>query len=568
MGRNIILLSVTYASLFAVPNHITMPPDTEVTTNYVIPYTGHRQSPGIEVGMTDYDWQANGSMGRYVWATPSGGYSFYWTYCFGGSNPNRRAFYNYFDPPSYWLGPTAIDTDYSRMGSMDQMTDGRAVATAHISITNEVLPRVYVDSTEGAGVFTAIDIPFPDESSVPIWPKPCVDDSDNIYVIASQNTGPYSWWTMSTDGGQTWAAWNNSLGGVMLSTQYYVSGGREVWTEHNDKIALVNTMNDDHYTIVYWESSGQSDSWYYDTVYCLTTSPGDSVYGYFWNSAVYDNDGYLHVVFTVIDTMPNGGGNLGSGWRSQIRHWNQQTRQISFVDYGLGWATSNPGPGANHPTVSEPQIAIDRATGDLYCSWCYADSTDVAANGLVNMDIWGARSTDNGATWFGQHNITYSPSPGAAAGYCDNDHMNHLAEETLGDTMIMFYLNDKDAGNAAYPPDPGATYTDSPLLFYRHGLCEDTKEYNKNGALKCSLHAAPNPAANRSTVNYTMPISGHYVLKLYDVGGRLVATIDEGSKPSGRHVADLDFVGLPNGTYFVVFETNTTKLSVPLVLIR
>jgi hypothetical protein len=563
----IFLITVICTGLFGVQNHVTMPPDVEVSTGYAIPYTGYRRSPGDTVGMTDYDWQANGSMGRYVWITPSGGYSFYWTYRYGGSNANRRAYYNYHHPPSYWLGPTSMDTRQSRMGSMDQMANGRALGAAHATTTGTNTEScVYLDAAEGAGTFTVIAPPWAgDPATNPSWPRVVVDSEDHIFIVASQNGGPYSYWNMSTNEGVTWLGWDSILGGVVLNVLNYDYGGHELWAQYGSKIALVNNMGYDYFTIVYWESDDLGITWSYDTIYCLPITPGDSVQGYLWNSAVYDNNGCLHVALTCIDTIANGGGASGSGWRSQIRHWNQETDQISLVDNGTGWINSNPGPGNNHPTNSEPQIAIDRATSDLYCTWCHADPADTAHNGMVNMDIWGAKSTDNGTTWIEHHNITNSPSPGAFPGYCDNDHMNHLAEVTLGDTLVLFYLNDKDAGVSAFPP----YVTDNPLLFYLYRWNPPgIQEHNTAMIEKLNIFVSPNPFSRSTKIIYTLPNTCNVSLRFYSIDGRMVKTIYDRNEAAGVHQEILDLSGIANGIYCVVLETATGKESCSVVVIH
>jgi hypothetical protein len=574
MKRTAMLMLLMAVGLFAASSHVTMPPDAEITSGSATPYNGYRSSPGIEVGVTDYDWMQNGSMGRYVWHTAAGGYSFYWTYRYGGSNTNRRAYYNYYYPPSYWLGPTAMDTRVSRMGSLDQMSDGRALGAAHADGVGGTEVTLYLDAAEGAGTFTAIHPPWlGDPANEPSWPKIIVDTDDYIFVAASQNGGPYSYWNRSTDQGTTWRGWDSTAAGVEFNLINYDYGGHECWAHSTTTpwISLVNDMGDDYYTIVYWETGDQGNNWYFDTAYCLGTTPGDSVRGFIWHSAIYDNDEYVHIVFNCVDTTTGGGGGgtYSSGFRSQIRHWNQYTGQISIVDDGMGWVASNPGPGANHTTVSEPQITIDRATGDLYCTWCYADPADVAPSGLVNMDIWGARSTDNGATWIERHNITNSPSPGATPGNCDNDHVNTLAEETIGDTLIMFYLNDKDAGNAAYPPDPGATLTDSPLLFYLYKWNPPGIEENNTSApRKLALNVAPNPSKRHTAFSYALPTAANVSIKLYSADGRLVQNVYDGRRDAGHYTESVDASRLANGTYLVVLETADEQITSSLVIVR
>jgi hypothetical protein len=491
-------------------------------------------SPGYTVGITDHDWQSSGSMGHRVLTTPAGGYHFAWT----GSDGPLRAYYNYHYPPSYWLGPTVID--YSRLGGIAQLADGRAVLL--------VRGTLLIDAIEGAGTFLACDLP---DDSV-IWDRVRVDNLDYIYVSGYLNEDLLV--IFSTDEGATWSNW------ILVDSTGYCSS----WAGFNEKVALV--YSNALLNILYFESTDHGVSWTADTVF--VPPPEDSVFGYIWYSACYDNTGNLHVAFTCIDTM-SGGGAAGSGWRAQIRHWEQQTGQLSLVNNGLGWVTSNPGPGANHPTVSEPQIAIDRTSGDLYVTWCYANPTDVAANGLVNMDIWGAKSIDNGTTWIEQHNITNSPTPGAQAGFCDNDHVNDLAEETLGDTLVMFYLNDKDAGFAGYPPDPGALPTENPLLFYLYKWNPPgIQEYNAKISERFGLEVTPNPVVHRSKLTYAIPYSTNVSLKLFSIDGRLVSVIYDGCKNAGIHEHNIDCSGLANGIYFIRFETATTKESHSVVIIN
>jgi hypothetical protein len=533
--QNIILcISLSFVTSAVTATHITPDVYNESKSNLI--ESSSTFSLGDTVGITDYDWQSSGSMGRRVLITPLAGYHFAWI----GDYPWRRACYNYHYPPSYWLGP--IIPVNSALGGMAQFADGRAVL---LVLGNTLL----IDAIEGAGMFTAYDLP---DDSIS-WTKIRVDNFDNIYISGYSDEGLFV--IFSTDEGTTWS------NPMLVDSNGYNSS----WAGFNEKVVLV--YNNFLLNILYYESTDHGTTWTADTIFI--PSPEDSVQGYIWNSAIYDNNSYLHVALTCIDTIPNGGGASGSGWRSQIRHWNQETDQISIVDNGTGWVNSNPGPGANHPTNSEPQIAIDRLTGDLYCTWCHADPQDVAANGLVNMDIWGAKSTDNGATWIEQHNITNSPTPGATAGNCDNDHVNHLAEETLDDTLVMFYLNDKDAGNAAFPPDPGAILTDSPLLFYLYKWNPyGVEEISTTTPPKLSMNVTPNPSTRNAQIAYTLSSAGNVSLKLCSIDGRLVKTIYDGHKNSGVHKENFDFSGIANGIYFVILETATAKASRSVVVIH
>ena len=472
MKKIFITLIILTGAIFAWQNNnrVTMPPDYVFQGKVGPEYSGFRSSPGETVGTTWMDWQYNGSCDKYMyWPTVSAAFHFYWTFMLSSGPNSRRTFYNYFYPPDYWLGPTQVDNLTSRMGALDGLEDGRAICTAHHTTTNNV-PTFYIDASEGAGSFTQHEIPpgsIP-PADQPIWPKPCADTINHrIWVSGSQSYAGVGWVTYTDNEGQTWATWTNTLGGVPLDADHFDAGGREVWiTSPNGKVALIN--NDGTYLDYhYWETTNNGATWTHNYVFHQNIPP-DSVIGYIWCDAVYDNSNNLHVVFTCIDTVGQGSG--GSGWRSLIRHWNQGTGQISLV--ASGWYEVTPGPGSNHPTVSECQVGINRVTGDLYCTWCKADPSDIAQNGLANLDIWGARSTDNGVTWIEQRNITNSQTPGAPPGQCDDDRYQTLNSEVKnaagGDTLFLFYLNSKDAGGGYFPPDPGATMTEDPLLFYAY----------------------------------------------------------------------------------------------------
>jgi hypothetical protein len=505
-------------------------------------------SPGIQVYVTDYDRQPNGSMGRHI-VLPSGGFQFAWTYRFGGNNANRRAYYNFHYPPSYWLGATAVFIEPSIASGLDHMADGRALVAATISSISGYMPAIAIDAVEGGGVFTPIEIPVPNWLDTILMPQPCVH-TDDMYISGTSSDGLYM--IKSTDEGTTWSNW------ILVDS----TGSHESWADFAGKTALVYEAGTYFETVFCWETTDNGVTWSADTVFIPT--PQDSVVGYVWNSAIYDNNGYLHVVFNCIDTTQAGqGGPDFSGCRSQIRHWNQENGQFSIV--ASGWWTLNPGPGFPHPTVSECQITIDRVTGTLYSTWCQADSGDVAANGYTNLEIYGAYSTDNGANWSTPINITNSQSPGALPGYCENDCWQSIAEITHGDTVFIFYMNDKDAGCSVYGQ---GIPTDNPMLFYPYSFSVGVEE--QNAALHPSflLNITPNPAANKITISYTLLKPGNVSLKLYSIDGRLVRSIPGIHGEAGCHSERLDLSTLANGTYFVILETPTFERSSPIIVIH
>ena len=88
-----------------------------------------------------------------------------------------------------------------------------------------------------------------------------------------------------------------------------------------------------------------------------------------------------------------------------------------------------------------------------------------------------------------------------------------------------------------------------------------------------SLHQNyPNPFNPSTTIEYDLPTSGEVVIIIYDVSGREVRRLDEGSKPAGNHKLELNADGLSSGTYLckAVFSNGnvSTVKSMRLMLIR
>ncbi|WP_162899579.1 S8 family serine peptidase [Salinibacter ruber] len=81
-----------------------------------------------------------------------------------------------------------------------------------------------------------------------------------------------------------------------------------------------------------------------------------------------------------------------------------------------------------------------------------------------------------------------------------------------------------------------------------------------------TLTSYPNPVQKQATVEYTLPERADVRVALYDVLGRRVVTLEEGSKQAGRHRIQLERTGLSSGVYFGRLEagdkTRTQKITV------
>ena len=83
----------------------------------------------------------------------------------------------------------------------------------------------------------------------------------------------------------------------------------------------------------------------------------------------------------------------------------------------------------------------------------------------------------------------------------------------------------------------------------------------------------PNPFNPSTTIGYQMGRTEHVTLRLYDVGGHLIRTLQDGVVEAGRHTVrwdgrDLSGVEVASGVYFVRMESSDVSQVRRLTLIR
>ncbi len=83
------------------------------------------------------------------------------------------------------------------------------------------------------------------------------------------------------------------------------------------------------------------------------------------------------------------------------------------------------------------------------------------------------------------------------------------------------------------------------------------------------LHRAfPNPAAGRTTITYDVPAAGDVSIGIYDVLGRRVSTLAQGTRSAGTHRIDVDLSDLPTGVYFYGLKAGSSIQTQKLVVLR
>ena len=82
------------------------------------------------------------------------------------------------------------------------------------------------------------------------------------------------------------------------------------------------------------------------------------------------------------------------------------------------------------------------------------------------------------------------------------------------------------------------------------------------------LQNYPNPFNPSTVIRYELPVDSYVTLKVYDVLGRLVETIVDGSQEAGYRTATWKASSSPSGIYFYTLKAGTFTETKKLLLLR
>lgn len=78
----------------------------------------------------------------------------------------------------------------------------------------------------------------------------------------------------------------------------------------------------------------------------------------------------------------------------------------------------------------------------------------------------------------------------------------------------------------------------------------------------------PNPFNPATKIKFALPVSGFVSLKIYDILGNEVYTIDASYRQAGYYEADFDATNLASGVYFYKLETESLTLTKKMLLVK
>lgn len=78
----------------------------------------------------------------------------------------------------------------------------------------------------------------------------------------------------------------------------------------------------------------------------------------------------------------------------------------------------------------------------------------------------------------------------------------------------------------------------------------------------------PNPANNSTKISYELKNTQKVSILVTDITGRIVMTLNEGTKTSGNYAVDADLTSLTSGTYFYTLKTETNQVTKKLIIVK
>lgn len=530
-------------------------------------------SPGTVIGTTEYDYQSNGTSGNRMALDTDGGRHFVWMNGSGGSYPppNRAVYFNYRDNRGTWLVPE-VGQNISQVNGdgYTQMTltsDNRAAVAYHSANSNFVIYAE--DNFPGLGIFSYFNPP--DMLGLRCyWPYLSVDRSDHIHIVMCENApnagDPQTLgYTRSVDGGQTWStlARVDTLEDI---SQMVVS------SPVSDKVAIVYSHP--------YDINGQYPQWLNDIFYVEST---DGVTWDFRNSKInvtdYGNDDLNFWAYTDLSAIYDYNDNLNIIWpaplwssnndtlyyETYLWHYSTGSGVMSVIDKSDSLWINGCDSGVWNLLIAKPSIGVD-ASNNLFAVYTSFDTSDCAANGYANGDLYMNYSSDGGANWQPRVNMTDSHTPGCQAGDCDSDHWSTVADR-VDDSLHVTYINDKDAGGI---PQTEGSLTVNPVMYMTYPNPAPTAvdgdiDMPKTFALAQNY---PNPFNARTNINFTLNNASNVELTVYDITGAKVTTLLNKRLEAGQHSVNWDAGTVASGVYYYKLNANGEESTKKMTLLK
>ncbi|HEY6162771.1 MAG TPA: T9SS type A sorting domain-containing protein [Bacteroidia bacterium] len=218
----------------------------------------------------------------------------------------------------------------------------------------------------------------------------------------------------------------------------------------------------------------------------------------------------------------------------------------------MDFVNSTPG---NIDDLFMPNTDMSSVTGNCYLTFdvayapydaTYADTLDVFA------------STDCGQTWtqvYSKNSTTLATAPATTSNFTPTSTQWRTESVNMSTYAGSSSLIVKFSAHSGYG---NYLYIDNVNLSSSNGV--------ENISGNVSLGIFPNPMNNNATIDLQLTQSSNVEVNVFDVVGRNMITLPQGTLSAGMHLIDLDASKLPSGVYFVKVKAGNDVVTKKIVV--
>jgi len=493
------------------------------------------------VGFTYYFRQCNGSPGNRVALCDDGSVYVCWTNLLGWPYPPypRHVYFNWLSPEGEWYndeGAPVSENAGAGYCNLDIIYDNRGAIAYHLyNISPYVILSVDYE-TPGIGFFDHYNPPdeiFPQNINNPgrlFWPHVSVDRNNNIHLVMTEDVpglGHFQrmGYTNSTDGGATW------IDPQVVDTVMVISSAIDA-SPVSDRVVIAYARSQDTTTQVkndiYYVFSDDGLNWDFPNDRTNLThyeDDQDSVWAYTDIDVIFDYNDYFHIVWTETPISSS----VERLLHTDIKHFSEQTGLITtavlshvdstWPDILCAW---------DLPICKMNLGVFEGPPEQIYLTYTRFDSSDVAANGYANGEIYMTYSDDGGLSWYAPTNLTNTPTPNCLENDCASENYATLADKIVDKLHITYVTAKNPCGGGSLP---------CPVIYQTHEtqISYNVDQNHKVPAAFKLRQNYPNPFNARTRISFELKESSQVTLEIFDITGARVATLIDGHLPAGPH---------------------------------
>ncbi len=446
-----------------------------------------------------------------------------------------------------WDNYGNISEAASGFPSIDGLSNGCALVTMHTTAGGAAAARsqVFVDLGPGFGIFDRLD-PGQNAGGDQIWGRIIatsnVTNANKYVLTASQNAGLIA----ATINGTS-----VTPPGIFGSWQNYPSENAEQYCLALGQDGRIGNayISDANIGDVYFrESLDGGVTWGSPTLVFDANLAADSLGAFRGISMVYLQN--TPCVTFEVDMITETG--YFPTVPSTIRYWNPTVNggvaKIVASQNNVPFAPNlGPQPGVMTP-LCRPAIGTTTFSSSNILFLAMNAATSVtAADSNTYFAIYFTISYNSGNTWAQPERIS-PPIPLKDYRYVSMSHLNELNNLGYQWAVQMIVQTHDYAGvfAPAQPPGP-SDFVSMVLDVGIIGINQIGNSVPENFSLEQNF---PNPFNPKTIINYGLRVTSYVSLKVYDVTGKVVATLVNEKQSAGTYQIEFDGSGLPSGVYF------------------